>query len=834
MYRKPITALPNAGELTGDEFIIVVQNGKTTKTTISDGVLTSGNPPGPTGPTGPTGAASVVTGPTGPSGAAGAASTVTGPAGATGATGATGAASTVTGPTGATGSTGATGPTGATGATGVVTATDPIVYTSGTQTVSANSTSLRTLSRQAATKPLRRWQQAFADARYGNLYGLGTASSRTADVLVIGDSITEGYGSSTSGAGTTYVRRLAALLAETANADGRTGVYVPCSTFDGLIPDPKWTAAAGSPTEQVYGLGRRAQGIPAGAEMRLTVTGTSATVFYRRVKIFPFPYNNGAIRIRAYAGTGIGGTLLFDRTEDTFDNSLPAGGHIVVAQTIPVAAWGARGTVTLRVTQATSSDGKTGSVICEGAYIHDGTETIGTRVWCSGKVGSTFATWNDSIDIALNDDWAAIMRSHYTIADATASPVFNTAVGYLKPSLVVIALGSNETSTTTANIATAMATLVGNIQNTPGGALNLPSFAFLINPTNGSKTDAYWSPIVTAMYAKAEELGCAIWDWSDLFGSYSSATGDPFGWSADNLHPSNPGHIALGDFAAQQALAGVSGLASIVAGPTGATGAASTVTGPRGATGAASIVTGPTGPAGVTGPTGATGAASTVTGPTGATGPIGSAGAASTVTGPTGATGAASTVTGPTGATGAASTVTGPTGATGAASTVTGPTGATGAASTVTGPTGATGAASTVTGPTGATGAASTVTGPTGPTGPTGSQGSQGAAGDWTTAQTVATPTITSNAYAVSGDDSGKLLLLNNSTTAMTLNVNTGIGLTAGQRIDMVQTGSGQVTVAGTGTTNATPGKKFRAQYSAATLICTSTNNYVLVGDLSA
>jgi len=193
-------------------------------------------------------------------------------------------------------------------------------------------------------------------------------------------------------------------------------------------------------------------------------------------------------------------------------------------------------------------------------------------------------------------------------------------------------------------------------------------------------------------------------------------------------------------------------------------------------------------------------------------------------TGPTGPTGAASVVTGPTG----------PSGATGAASTVTGPTGATGAASTVTGPTGATGAASTVTGPTGATGAASTVTGPTGATGATGTQGSQGAAGDWTTAQTVSTPTITTNAYAVVSGDNGKILLLNNSSTAMTLNVNTGIGLSAGQRIDMVQTGSGQVTVAGTATTNATPGKKFRAQYSAATLICTSTNNYILVGDLSA
>lgn len=461
----------------------------------------------------------------------------------------------VAGPQGAQGPQGATG---ATGATGVVAATDPIVYTSGTQTVSANSTSLRTLSRQAATNPLRRWQQAFANARYGMVYGLNGSAQRSADVLVIGDSITEGYGSSTSGAGTTYVRRFAQLLAETANTDGRTGTYIACSTFDGLIPGPKWSIGAGSPTEQTFGLGRRGQGIPAGGDMRLTVTGTSATVFYRRVKIFPFPYNNGAIRIRAYAGTGIGGTLLFDRTEDTFDAGLTPGGHLVVAQQIPVAAWGARGTVTLRVTQETSSDGKTGGVLCEGAYIHDGTETIGTRVWASGKTGSAFATWNDSFDQSLLDNWSGILSSHYTIADASAAPVLNTAVGYLNPQLVVIALGSNENSTTPAAIKTAMGNLVTNIQSTPAGFNTFPSFAFMVNPTNGTKTDAYWSPIVTAMYEKAEELGCAIWDWSSLFGPYSTSTTDPYGWSADNLHPNNGGHIALGDFAAQQALAGVS------------------------------------------------------------------------------------------------------------------------------------------------------------------------------------------------------------------------------------------------------------------------------------
>jgi hypothetical protein len=47
--------------------------------------------------------------------------------------------------------------------------------------------------------------------------------------------------------------------------------------------------------------------------------------------------------------------------------------------------------------------------------------------------------------------------------------------------------------------------------------------------------------------------------------------------------------------------------------------------------------------------------------------------------------------------------------------------------------------------------------------------------------------------------------------------------------------GAGQVTVAASGTTvNATPGLKLRAQYSAASLIVTGTNTFLLVGDLSA
>jgi hypothetical protein len=52
----------------------------------------------------------------------------------------------------------------------------------------------------------------------------------------------------------------------------------------------------------------------------------------------------------------------------------------------------------------------------------------------------------------------------------------------------------------------------------------------------------------------------------------------------------------------------------------------------------------------------------------------------------------------------------------------------------------------------------------------------------------------------------------------------------------LLQTGAGQVTVAGASgvTVNATPGLKFRAQWSGATLIKRATDSWVLVGDVSA
>ena len=57
-----------------------------------------------------------------------------------------------------------------------------------------------------------------------------------------------------------------------------------------------------------------------------------------------------------------------------------------------------------------------------------------------------------------------------------------------------------------------------------------------------------------------------------------------------------------------------------------------------------------------------------------------------------------------------------------------------------------------------------------------------------------------------------------------------------GERVELLQTGSGQITIAGGSgvTVNATPGLKTRAQWSSAVVIKRSSNVFVVVGDLSA
>jgi hypothetical protein len=92
----------------------------------------------------------------------------------------------------------------------------------------------------------------------------------------------------------------------------------------------------------------------------------------------------------------------------------------------------------------------------------------------------------------------------------------------------------------------------------------------------------------------------------------------------------------------------------------------------------------------------------------------------------------------------------------------------------------------------------------------------------------------TGTEYTVITSDLNKLVTLSNS-SYVTVTIDSDLDLLEGQRIDFVQLGTGQVTFSNSSVTlNGTPGLKLRSRYSAATLICLSSDNYILVGDLSA
>lgn len=108
------------------------------------------------------------------------------------------------------------------------------------------------------------------------------------------------------------------------------------------------------------------------------------------------------------------------------------------------------------------------------------------------------------------------------------------------------------------------------------------------------------------------------------------------------------------------------------------------------------------------------------------------------------------------------------------------------------------------------------------------------------TAPTITTPISTigirteTGAHTLVTSDRSKIVFINSATTA-NVTINTGV-LVQGDIVYICRLGAGDCSiVAGAGTTvNATPGLKLRAQYSVAALLCSSTNNFVLTGDLSA
>lgn len=94
----------------------------------------------------------------------------------------------------------------------------------------------------------------------------------------------------------------------------------------------------------------------------------------------------------------------------------------------------------------------------------------------------------------------------------------------------------------------------------------------------------------------------------------------------------------------------------------------------------------------------------------------------------------------------------------------------------------------------------------------------------------------TGTSYTFVIGDRLKVVTLNNS-SAITLTVppNSSVAFAVGTSIDIIQLGSGQVTVAGGSgvTVNSTPTLKLRAQYSVGSCLKIATNQWIFMGDLA-
>jgi len=92
-----------------------------------------------------------------------------------------------------------------------------------------------------------------------------------------------------------------------------------------------------------------------------------------------------------------------------------------------------------------------------------------------------------------------------------------------------------------------------------------------------------------------------------------------------------------------------------------------------------------------------------------------------------------------------------------------------------------------------------------------------------------------SSAYTLVLADNGKIVEMSTSAT-LTIPLNANAAFATGAQITILQTTSGQVTIAGDGgvTVNGTPGLKLRAQWSSAVCIKRATDSWVVLGDLVA
>jgi hypothetical protein len=95
----------------------------------------------------------------------------------------------------------------------------------------------------------------------------------------------------------------------------------------------------------------------------------------------------------------------------------------------------------------------------------------------------------------------------------------------------------------------------------------------------------------------------------------------------------------------------------------------------------------------------------------------------------------------------------------------------------------------------------------------------------------------TGTTYTLALSDAHDLVTLSNvSAITLTVPTNAVVGFTIGDQVNLVQLGTGQVTIGGAGVTIRSQGSKLKlnGQYSGATLVKLGTDEWILIGNTAA
>jgi lysophospholipase L1-like esterase len=339
---------------------------------------------------------------------------------------------------------------------------------------------------------------------------IGADASTPADVLFLGDSLTEGYYASSDATRWIELTRDALRTAHPTSAPGGVGFVPAFHSSPGLanrwtygstrrgVPAPTFT----SPTE---GLALRAANLTAdGQYAELTFTGDRIWVAYTQGP------TRGSLAISIDGGRAV--TV-------NANAATPRSGRMWVSGPLTAGAHSVRVTPVVVKRQPTN-------VLLDGAMVFagDGGATPdtgrGVRMWDHGRGGAT-ASWFTSMPAGAHD-----------------------AVDWIRPDLILIGLGANDVKAMTAEqYRAALTTIVDRYRSGYDGAPPTDaSIALWVEPNRSDVAPATWRPFVDAMYAVARDRGLAVLDLDRRLGP---VTAGPL-W-ADVIHPTDAGERAIAD-----------------------------------------------------------------------------------------------------------------------------------------------------------------------------------------------------------------------------------------------------------------------------------------------